>query len=77
VGRNNVFYSNGTDVTNFPAIADQPGSIILTEDPFIGAASRNYAHIIGGGARGVGCDINHTLELWNTFIGGQNPPHYL
>lgn len=71
---NNLFYSNTNDVVNFLPVADQPGSLIASSDPFVDAANRNYRLKLGSEAISRGIDAGQTLEFWDQYDRGINPP---
>ncbi len=71
---NNLFYSNTNDVVNFLPVADQPGSFIAKSDPFVDAANRNYRLKPGSKAISRGIDVRQTVEFWDRYDRGINPP---
>lgn len=71
---NNLFYSNTTDAVNFLPVADQPGSFVATSDPFVDAAGRDYRLSASSEAINKGIDAGYTIDFWEQYDGGTNPP---
>jgi len=72
IARNNLFYSNTTDRTNW-LIGE--GDVDGTEDPFRDSGSRDYSLKHGSEAHQTGLDARSTISFWNSFAAGTNPPN--
>lgn len=72
--RNNLYYNNTVDVSNIPPVADQPGSIIATTDPFVDRDNGIYKLKPTSAVRGAGVDVGYTESIWDQYNAGVNPP---